>query len=65
MSENPRKSRFRASLRVRTPEPMGVAVARAANNSMTTSSEYVRQAILDRLRADGLLDNSSAEIATV
>lgn len=37
------------------PEPLTVLLDQAAGRSFTTKSEYVRQAIVDRLRADGIV----------
>jgi hypothetical protein len=53
MSEG-RQQRFAGYLHIRAPEKLPTAIAAAANRKMTTSSEYVRQAIIERLKADGL-----------
>jgi hypothetical protein len=53
MADGSKRQRFPAYLRVRTPETLMGAVERAANEKMTSSSEYVRQAILARLKSDG------------
>ena len=46
--------RFPARMEIRAPESLPGAVALAARRKMTTPSEYSRQAIIDRLRADGI-----------
>ena len=46
------KRKPQADLHIRAPARLLNAVAQAANKNMTTSSEYIRQAILDRLRVD-------------
>jgi len=51
---NQRPVRFPSFLRIRTPERLPGAIAAAADRKMTTASEYVRQAIIERLKADGL-----------
>jgi hypothetical protein len=53
MSEG-RTMRFSSYLRIRTPEKLPAAIAAAADKKLTTSSEYARQAIIERLKADGL-----------
>jgi Ribbon-helix-helix protein, copG family len=52
---NSSKPRFLTDLHIRAPAKLAEAVAQAANKNMTTSSEYIRQAILDRLRVDDFL----------
>jgi hypothetical protein len=49
-----RPMRFSSYLRIRTPERLPAAIAAAAERRLTTSSEYARQAIIERLRKDGL-----------
>jgi hypothetical protein len=49
-----RPVRFPAFLRVRAPAELPTALQVAATRKFTTPSEYVRQAILSRLKADGL-----------
>jgi hypothetical protein len=46
------RQRFQSCLRIRAPEVLAEAVERAADRNMTTSSEYVRQAILARLKSE-------------
>lgn len=43
-----------ATLNVRAPDRLLDALDRATTNFMTTRSEYVRQAVLDKLRRDGV-----------
>ena len=53
MSES-RPTRFPGYLHIRTPEKLPSAIAAAADRRLTTASEYTRQAIIERLKADGL-----------
>ena len=46
------RQRFEGCLRVRAPAVLTEAVERAADANMTTSSEYVRQAIITRLKSE-------------
>jgi hypothetical protein len=46
------KRKPQADLHIRAPARLLNAVAQAANKNMTTSSEYIRQAILDRLKGE-------------
>jgi hypothetical protein len=46
------RQRFTASLRIRAPEALNEALERAADANMTTSSEYIRQAIIARLKSE-------------
>lgn len=48
------RHKFETLLQVRAPEALASAVRTAASRNLTTSSEYVRQSIIDRLRADGI-----------
>ncbi|WP_168204670.1 hypothetical protein [Tardiphaga sp. vice304] len=41
-------------LQVRTPASLSTAIRIAATRKLTTSSEYVRQSVIDRLKADGV-----------
>lgn len=59
MSE-PRPVRFTSFLRIRAPERLPAAISAAADKRMTTSSEYARQAIIERLKADGFAEELSA-----
>jgi hypothetical protein len=57
---NPDRQRFASCFRIRAPEVLTEAVERAAEQHMTSSSEYIRQAILDRLRSDNLAPRSAS-----
>jgi predicted transcriptional regulator len=46
------RQRFTASLRIRAPEALNEALERAADANMTTSSGYIRQAIIARLKSE-------------
>lgn len=46
---------FPADLHIRVPAALTEAVERAADQNMTTSSEYIRQAILARLKLENLI----------
>jgi hypothetical protein len=48
------KRRFLADLHIRAPAELTEAVTRAADKNMTTSSEYIRRAIIERLKSDNL-----------
>jgi hypothetical protein len=43
-----------ASFQVLAPESLAAAVKEAARRDLTTSSEYVRRALVERLRSDGI-----------
>jgi hypothetical protein len=43
------------SLHVLAPRSLTDAIKEAAARDLTTSSEYVRRALLDRLRSDGIV----------
>ena len=45
--------RFPARLQFRCPPALSATLAEAINKKMTTASDYVRQAVVSRLRADG------------
>jgi hypothetical protein len=49
-----RPVRFSSYLRIRAPEELPVAVAAAAQRKWMSSSQYVRWAIIERLKKDGL-----------
>ena len=59
----PERHRYTTSLRIRAPKALTEALERAAQASLTTESEYVRQAILARLKADGPTATASIEVA--
>jgi len=46
--------RFNAMLKVRVPAGMPAAVAQAARRRHQSSSEYIRQLVLDRLSQEGV-----------
>ena len=45
---------FQETLRFRAPDGFGDAIARAAACDLTTSSEFVRRVLVERLRALGI-----------
>jgi len=45
--------RFPERLQFRCPAVLNATLAEAVNKKMTTASDYVRQAVVSRLRADG------------
>jgi hypothetical protein len=47
-------NRFDALLQIRAPEFLTEALDRAADKRLTSRSDYIRGAVLDRLRADGI-----------
>lgn len=49
------RGRFPESLRVKTPRGARAAIAAAAGIRNTTQAEYVRQALLRSLEADGVM----------
>ena len=51
---NRRAISFPIMLRLRTPESLTTAIREAADRNMTTASEYVRQAVIQKLRVDGI-----------
>jgi len=56
----PERQRYTASLRIRAPEALAEALERAADANMTTASEYVRQAILARLKSENFAEPRAA-----
>jgi hypothetical protein len=52
--------RFPRYIQFRAPEKFPDAVAAAANKRLTTASEYMRQAVLAQLKADGIEGLSAA-----
>jgi hypothetical protein len=46
--------RFSRYIQFRAPEKLPDAIAVVADRKMTTSSEYVRRAVIEKLKADGL-----------
>jgi hypothetical protein len=53
-TERTRPARFTAAIRIRAPGALPDALALAADQHMTTTSAYVRLAILERLKTDGI-----------
>jgi hypothetical protein len=53
------RQRFAGCLRIRAPEVLTEVVERAADQNMTTSSEYIRQAILARLKSENSISLGS------
>lgn len=53
-------ARFSAVLQIRAPEHFADAIDRAADRRVQSRSDYVRAAVLDRLRLDGIDINSLA-----
>jgi hypothetical protein len=59
-----RATSFPFLLRIRTPESLPVALDLAAKRQQSTRSEFVRQVLFDRLRADGFdLDQTDGRAA--
>jgi hypothetical protein len=56
--------RFDKMLQIRAPESLAEALDWAADQKLTSKSNYIRTALLDRLKIDGL-DPSSKKAATV
>jgi hypothetical protein len=48
------EKRYSALIKARAPESLRLAVERAASLELTTASTFVRKAILNQLRADGI-----------
>ena len=56
--------RFDTLLQVRTPAALVDAVDKTASKELVTRSDYVRRAVLERLRADGVkLQTTRDEVA--
>jgi metal-responsive CopG/Arc/MetJ family transcriptional regulator len=49
-----RTNRFDRLLQIRAPEFLTDALDRAADKRLTSRSDYIRVALLDRLKADGI-----------
>ena len=54
MDEPSSHARFPRYVQFRAPEGLPDVIAAAADKKLTTASEYVRQAIIKELKADGL-----------
>jgi hypothetical protein len=52
--------RFPDRLQFRCPPALSETLAEAVNKKMTTASDYVRQAVVSRLRADGYEPDTAA-----
>jgi hypothetical protein len=52
--------RFPRFIQFRAPEKLPDVIAAAADKKLTTASEYVRQAIIKELKADGFEELSTA-----
>jgi hypothetical protein len=55
--------RFPKYLHIRTQEELLTAITLAADKNFTTPSEYIRQAIMDRLKHDQLDPRNASEAA--
>lgn len=56
--------RFDTLLQVRTPAALVDAVDKTASKELVTRSDYLRRAVLERLRADGVkLQTTRDEVA--
>lgn len=49
-------------IQLRVPRSLVSAVAVAASARLSTRSEFIRQALIDRVRADGLLPADTAQV---
>ena len=49
-----RMNRFDRLLQIRAPEALADALDAAADRRLTSRSDYIRVALLDRLKADGI-----------
>jgi hypothetical protein len=54
MPELTTRGRFPCFVQFRAPVGLPEVIAAAADKKFTTASEYARQAIIERLKADGL-----------
>lgn len=48
------RDRFDQLLQVRASSSLSLALSKAADNRRTSVSNYVRQAVIDRMRAEGI-----------
>lgn len=55
--------RFDKVLQIRAPESLTDALDSAADQKLTSKSNYIRAALLDRLKIDGLDPTSSKKAA--
>jgi hypothetical protein len=58
--DTPHRSRFETRLFLRLPESLHQAINTGADRELTTASEYVRRALVEKLRADGVLPAARA-----
>jgi hypothetical protein len=49
-----RVNRYDKLLQIRAPVALSDAIDRAADNRLQSKSEYIRTAVVDRLKADGM-----------
>jgi hypothetical protein len=55
------RTRYDTLLQIRAPEHFTAALDRAVEKRVTNRSDYIRAAVLDRLRADGVeMDQAGA-----
>jgi hypothetical protein len=57
------RTRYDTLLQIRAPECFTVALDKAADRQFTSRSDYIRTAVLDRLRSDGIDVNRLAGAA--
>jgi hypothetical protein len=55
-----KRNAFLADVHIRAPTALTEAIERAADANMTSSSEYIRQAILARLKAESFAPADTA-----
>jgi metal-responsive CopG/Arc/MetJ family transcriptional regulator len=53
-------TQFERLLQVRAPAFLTEALDKAASNRLTSRSDYIRAALLDRLRQDGIVSPAKA-----
>jgi hypothetical protein len=58
-----RQTRFDQKLEIRAPECLTDAIDIAAGERLTSRSGYIRSALIDRLRADGIDPSKLAVVA--
>jgi hypothetical protein len=52
--KNEHTNRFDRLLQIRAPESLSIAIDSAAGQRFQSKSDYIRSAVVDRLRADGV-----------
>jgi uncharacterized protein (DUF1778 family) len=55
--------RYPEVIRARAPKELREAVERAADRELTTASTFIRKAIINQLRADGVVLNNQQKVA--